>query len=55
MKVQLKSKLLLVDLVLPDIDVLIQEAITDFSLFPVGGLERNVKQWREELLVKNGL
>jgi len=31
-----------------------EESIADFSMFPVGGLERNVKQWRE-LLVKNGL
>lgn len=51
---QPKSKLLLVDLVLPNTDVSMQECVRDFSMFPIGGLERNEAQWRE-LLEKNGL
>lgn len=54
LKEQPKSKLLLVDLVLPNTDVSMQECVRDISMFPIGGLERNEKQWRE-LLEKNGL
>lgn len=48
------AKLLLVDLVLPNENVGMLEAVRDFSMFPIGGLERNERQWRE-LLAKNGL
>ncbi|CZR61327.1 uncharacterized protein PAC_11223 [Phialocephala subalpina] len=54
LKAQPKSKLLLVDLVLPDTNVTMQEAIRDISMFPIGGLERNETQWKE-LLAKSGL
>jgi hypothetical protein len=54
LKEQPKSKLLLVDLVLPETNVTMQDAIRDFCMFPIGGLERNEKQW-SELLAKNGL
>lgn len=54
LKEQPESKLLLVDLVLPDTDVGMQFAIRDLSMFAVGGLERNEKQWME-LLAQNGL
>lgn len=49
-----KSKLLLVDLVLPDTNVTMQEACRDMSMFPIGGHERNVKQW-STLLATEGL
>lgn len=49
-----KSKLLLVDLVLPDTNVTMQEAIRDISMFPIGGMERNETQWKE-LLARSGL
>lgn len=48
------AKLLLVDLVLPDENVGMLEAVRDLTMFPVGGMERNETQWRE-LLAKNGL
>ncbi|CAJ2506891.1 Uu.00g080770.m01.CDS01 [Anthostomella pinea] len=51
---QPRSKLLLVDLVLPDADVGMQEAVRDLSMFPIGGLERNEGQWRA-LLRESGL
>jgi hypothetical protein len=35
-------------------NVTMQEAIRGFSMFPIGGLERNEKQWKV-LLAKNGL
>ncbi len=54
LKAQPKSKLLLVDLVLPDQNVTMQEAIRDISMFPIGGLERNETQWKA-LLAKSGL
>ncbi|KAE8454287.1 hypothetical protein EG329_005212 [Mollisiaceae sp. DMI_Dod_QoI] len=54
LKEQPKSKLLLVDLVLPDTNVTMQEAIRDISMFPIGGMERNETQWKE-LLAKSGL
>ncbi|KAK6579861.1 hypothetical protein PZA11_007569 [Diplocarpon coronariae] len=54
LKAQPKSKLLLVDLVLPDTNATMQEAIRDISMFPIGGLERNESQWKE-LLAKSGL
>ena len=54
LKEQPKSKLLLVDLVLPDSNVTMQEAIRDISMFPIGGMERNESQWKE-LLAKVGL
>lgn len=54
LKAQPQSKLLLVDLVLPDTNVTMQDAIRDLTMFPVGGLERNETQWKE-LLAKAGL
>lgn len=54
LKEQPKSKLLLVDLVLPDTNATMQEAIRDITMFPVGGLERTETQW-SELLAKSGL
>ncbi|KAH7303702.1 S-adenosyl-L-methionine-dependent methyltransferase [Rhexocercosporidium sp. MPI-PUGE-AT-0058] len=54
LKEQPKSKLLLVDLVLPDTNVTMQEAIRDISMFPIGGMERNETQWKE-LLTNSGL
>lgn len=48
------AKLLLVDLVLPNESVGMLEAVRDFSMFPIGGMERNEAQWRD-LLTKNGL
>jgi len=54
LKEQPRSKLLLVDLVLPDTNVTMQEAIRDISMFPIGGMERNETQWKE-LLAKSEL
>lgn len=54
LKEQPRSKLVLVDLVLPDANVTMQEVVRDFSMFPITELERNENQWRE-LLAKNGL
>lgn len=54
LKARPQSKLLLVDLVLPDLNIGIYEAARDMSMFPVGGLERTEKQWRN-LLAANGL
>lgn len=48
------AKLLLADLVLPDENVEMLGAVRDFSMFPIGGMERNESQWRA-LLAKNGL
>jgi hypothetical protein len=48
------TKLLLADLVLPETDTGMQEAIRDFTLFPIGGMERTESQWRQ-LLARNGL
>ncbi|ROW17151.1 hypothetical protein VPNG_01336 [Cytospora leucostoma] len=48
------SKLLLADLVLPEANTGMQEAIRDFTMFPIGGMERTVGQWRQ-LLATNGL
>lgn len=54
LKAQPKSKLLLVDLVLPDSNVTMQDSIRDITMFPIGGMERNESQWKE-LLAKSGL
>lgn len=54
LKVQPKSKLLLVDVVLPDSNATVQQAIMDISMFPMGGMERNESQWKM-LLAKSGL
>ncbi|KAG9241141.1 S-adenosyl-L-methionine-dependent methyltransferase [Calycina marina] len=54
LKLQPRSKLLLVDLVLPDRDATMQQAIADLSMFPLGGMERSEGQWKE-LLAKSGL
>lgn len=54
LKARPQSKLLLVDLVLPDLNVGIYEAARDMSMFPIGGLERTEKQWHN-LLAANGL
>ncbi|CAG8976831.1 hypothetical protein HYALB_00009095 [Hymenoscyphus albidus] len=51
---QLRSKLLLVDVVLPDMNSTMQQAIMDVSMFPMGGMERTESQWKE-LLAKVGL
>lgn len=48
------TKLLLADLVLPETNTGMQEAIRDFTLFPIGGMERTESQWRK-LLERNGL
>lgn len=49
LKEQPKSKLILVDLVLANMDVSMLESVRDISMFPIGGLERNEKQWKELL------
>lgn len=49
-----KAKLLLVDMVLPDTNATMQEAIRDITMFPIGGLERNESQWKA-LLAQSGL
>lgn len=54
LRAQPKSKLLIVDMVLPDVNVGMHEAVRDMSMFPIGGLERNEKQWRD-LLALNSL
>ncbi|ETS84536.1 hypothetical protein PFICI_02561 [Pestalotiopsis fici W106-1] len=54
LKARPRSKLLLVDLVLPDLNVGIYEAARDISMFPIGGLERTERQW-QNLLAANGL
>ncbi|ROW06975.1 hypothetical protein VMCG_04042 [Cytospora schulzeri] len=48
------TKLLLADLVLPETNTGMQEAIRDFTMFPIGGMERTESQWRQ-LLARNGL
>ncbi|ROW00572.1 hypothetical protein VSDG_03374 [Cytospora chrysosperma] len=48
------TKLLLADLVLPEANTGMQEAIRDFTLFPIGGMERTESQW-QQLLARNGL
>lgn len=54
MKARPQTKLLLADLVLPTSNVGMQEAVRDFTMFRIGGLERTEAQWRQ-LLVKSGL
>jgi hypothetical protein len=54
LKTQPKSKLLLVDVVLPNSNATMQQAIVDITMFPMGGMERNESQWKE-LLAKSGL
>lgn len=54
LRAQPKSKLLLVDVMLPDSNASMQEAIMDISMFPLGGMERTERQWRV-LLAKSGL
>ena len=54
LKTQLRSKLLLVDVVLPDLNGTMQEAIMDITMFPMGGMERTESQWKQ-LLAKSGL
>lgn len=54
MKARPQTKLLLADLVLPSCNVGMQEAVRDFTMFRIGGLERTEDQWRQ-LLVKSGL
>jgi hypothetical protein len=54
LKSQPKSKLLLVDVVLPDSNGTMQEAIMDISMFPMGGMERTESQWKL-LLARSGL
>lgn len=54
LKSQSQSKLLIVDVVLPDTNITMQEAIMDITMFPMGGMERTESQWRK-LLGKGGL
>lgn len=54
LKIQPKSKLLLVDVVLPDLNATMQEAIMDITMFPMGGMERTESQWKK-LLARSGL
>ena len=54
LKTQPQSKLLLVDVVLPDSNATMQQAIMDITMFPMGGMERSEGQWKE-LLAKSGL
>lgn len=54
LRTQPKSTLLLVDVVLPDSNASMQEAIMDISMFPLGGLERTESQWKR-LLARSGL
>lgn len=54
LKIQPRSKLLLVDVVLPDLNGTMQEAIMDITMFPMGGMERTESQWRQ-LLARSGL
>lgn len=54
MRAQPRTKLLLADLVLPTTAVDMQEAVRDFTMFRIGGLERTEAQWRQ-LLAKSGL
>lgn len=39
------SKLLLVDLLLPDANASMEECIKDLSMYTLGGMERSLKQW----------
>ncbi|RFU24730.1 hypothetical protein B7463_g11608, partial [Scytalidium lignicola] len=54
LKTQPRSKLLLVDVVLPNSNGTMQEAIMDISMFPMGGMERTESQWKM-LLARSGL
>lgn len=54
LKTQANSKLLLVDMVLPDSNGTMQEAIMDITMFPMGGMERTESQWTK-LLARSGL
>lgn len=54
LRTQPRSKLLLVDVVLPDSNATMQEAIMDITMFPMGGLERTESQWKL-LLARSGL
>lgn len=54
LRTQPQSKLLLVDMVLPDSNGTMQEAVMDISMFPMGGMERTESQWKL-LLARSGL
>lgn len=54
MKARPRTKLLLADLVLPTTNIGMQEAVRDFTMFRIGGLERTEDQWRQ-LLARSGL
>lgn len=54
MKARPRTKLLLADLVLPTTNIGMQEAVRDFTMFRIGGLERTELQWRQ-LLARSGL
>lgn len=54
MKARPRTKLLLADLVLPTTNIGMQEAVRDFTMFRIGGLERTEVQWRQ-LLARSGL
>lgn len=54
MKARPETKLLLADLVVPNTTVSMQEAVRDFTMFRIGGMERTEAQWRH-LLAKSGL
>lgn len=54
MRARPQTKLLLADLVLPTTNVGMQEAVRDFTMFRIGGLERTEAQWGE-LVARSGL
>lgn len=54
LRTQPRSRLLLVDVVLPDLNGTMQEAVMDISMFPMGGMERTESQWKL-LLARSGL
>lgn len=54
LRTQPRSKLLLVDVVLPDTNATMQEAVMDISMFPMGGMQRTESQWKL-LLARSGL
>ncbi|POS79990.1 O-methyltransferase [Diaporthe helianthi] len=54
MRARPQTKLLLADLVLPTTGVEMQEAVRDFTMFRIGGLERTEAQWLK-LLARCGL
>ncbi|KAG8164292.1 hypothetical protein KVR01_006210 [Diaporthe batatas] len=54
LKARPQTKLMLADLVLSDTSIDMQEAVRDFTMFRIGGLERTEAQWKK-LLAKSEL